>query len=364
MARYKPYNLKQDKMIPLSYADQIVPGSFEHALNEIVEEHLNLAVFAGRYRNDETGRLAYDPKVLLKIVLYGYSKGMVSSRKLAEACCRNVVFMALSADTRPHFTTIAAFVSELEREIVALFRDVLLYCEELGLLGKEHFAVDGCKRPANASKQWSGTHQELRERQQKMEQAAQEIVRCHRERDAREQQGPVAEQDAKKLATYRTKIQKIKTFLASAKPNLGPSGNERKSNITDPDSAKMATAHGVIQGYNGVAVVDGRHQIVVHAAALGEGQENHLLEPMVQATQETFKAIGYAQEVFAKAVLTADSGYHSRKSLEYIEQSGVDAYVADRDMRRRDPAFVNAGRYKERHRTERRRRQHHTAPKW
>jgi transposase len=344
MARYKPYNLKQDKMIPLSYADQIVAGSFEHALNEIVEEHLELTVFERRSHNDATGRLAYDPKVLLKIVLYGYSKGMVSSRKLEEACRRNVVFMALSADTRPHFTTIAAFVSELANEIVGLFRDVLLYCEELGLLGKEHFAVDGCKRPSNASKQWSGTHEELRERQQKMEQTAQEIVRRHRERDAREQQGPVAEQDTKKLATYRRKIQKIKTFLASATPNLGPSGNERKSNITDPDSAKMATAHGVIQGYNGVAVVDARHQIVVHAEALGEGQENHLLEPMVQATQAHFTAIGCAEEVFATATLSADSGYHSQQSMEYIAASGVDAYVADRDMRRRDPAFANAGR--------------------
>jgi hypothetical protein len=108
MARYKPYNLKQDKRTPLSYADQIVPGSFEYALNEIVEEHLDLSVFEARYRNDETGRLAYDPKVLLKIVLYGYPKWMVSSRKLEAACRRNVVFMALSADTRPHFTTIAA----------------------------------------------------------------------------------------------------------------------------------------------------------------------------------------------------------------------------------------------------------------
>jgi len=197
-----------------------------------------------------------------------------------------------------------------------------------------------------------------------MEQAAREIVRRHRERDAREQQGPVAEQDAKKLATYRTKIEKIKTFLASARPNLGPSGNERKSNITDPDSAKMATAHGVIQGYNGVAVVDGRHQIVVHAEAMGEGQENHLLEPMVKATQENFRAIGCPPEVFATAALTADSGYHSTKSLEYLEQSGVDAYVADQEMRRRDPAFANAGRYKERHRKERRRRQQPTPPKW
>ncbi len=92
-----------------------LPGSFEYALNEIVEEHLDLSMFERRYRNDDTGRLAYDPKVLLKIVLYGYYKGLVSSRKVEEACRRNVVFMALSADTRPHFTTIAAFVASWSR---------------------------------------------------------------------------------------------------------------------------------------------------------------------------------------------------------------------------------------------------------
>jgi transposase len=186
MAKYKPYDLNQMKMIPLSYADQVVEGSFEHALSEIVEEHLDLGVFERRYRNDETGRPAYDPKILLKVILYGYYKGIISSRQLAEACRRNVVFMALSADTRPHFTTLAAFVSELDREIVGLFRDVLLYASELGLIGKEHFAVDGCKLPSNASKQWSGTHRELEEKRKKLERVAERIVERHREHDGQE----------------------------------------------------------------------------------------------------------------------------------------------------------------------------------
>jgi transposase len=73
-------------MIPLSYADQVLEGSFEHALNEIVEEHLDLSVFEHRYHNDVTGRSANDPKVLLKTVLYGYYRGIISSRRLAEAC--------------------------------------------------------------------------------------------------------------------------------------------------------------------------------------------------------------------------------------------------------------------------------------
>src|ERR1044071_9917648 len=267
MARYKPYDLHQAKMIPLSYADQIVEGSFEHALNEIVEEHLDLSVFDQRYANDETGRPAYDPKILLRVVLYGYYKGIISSRMLAEACRRNVVFMALSADTRPHFTTLAGFVSELNREIVGLFRDVLLYASELGLIGKEHFAVDGCKLPSNASKRWSGTHRELEEKLQKLERVAERIVERHRERDGQEKDGACAEKDAKKVETYRRKVNQIKSFLEQGKKKEGPTGNEQKSNITDPESAKMATSHGVIQGYNGLAVVDDRAQIVVHAEA-------------------------------------------------------------------------------------------------
>lgn len=157
MPRYKPYDVHQDKFIPISFRDQILPGSFEYVLNDIVDQHIDLTPFAARYANDETGRLAYGPAVLLKIVLYGYYKGIVSSRKLAESCERHVVFMTLSADTRPHFTTIADFVVHMHQEITSVFTDILLYASELNLIGRDTLRLDGCKLPSNASKQWSGT---------------------------------------------------------------------------------------------------------------------------------------------------------------------------------------------------------------
>jgi len=83
MARYKHYDLNQTNMIPLSYANPIAEGSFEYALNEIVEEQLDLSVFEHRYHNDATGRSAHDPKVLLKVVLYGYYRGIISSQRIA-----------------------------------------------------------------------------------------------------------------------------------------------------------------------------------------------------------------------------------------------------------------------------------------
>ncbi len=355
MARYKHYDTNQDKLIPVSFADQIVPGSFEHALNEIVESHLDLTPFSARYSNDETGRLAYDPKVLLKIVLFGYYKGIVSSRKLAEACNRNVQFMALTADTRPHFTTIADFIATMHNEVAAVFADVLFYADGLGLIGKDNFAIDGCKMPSNASKQWSGTHKELRNKQRKLEKAAKAIVARHQERDTKEKLSPMAEQEAKKLATYEKKIEKIKGFLKTSKKNIGRSGKERKSNITDPQSAKMSTSHGTIQGYNGVAVVDEKHQIVVNAQAHGEGQEMHLLEPILESTREQLASTGIAEDVFKHTRVIADAGYHSFESVSYTQENEIDAYIADRGFRKRDPAFANAGHYKERARKENRR---------
>ena len=356
MARYKPCDVHQDKFIPVSFRDQILPGSFEYALNEIVDQHIDLTQFEARYANDETGRLAYDPAVLLKIVLYGYYKGLVSSRRLAEACERHVVFMALSADTRPHFTTIADFVAQMHQEVTSVFTDVLLYASELNLIGQDTFAIDGCKLPGNASKQWSGTLKELRHKQKKLRTAAQKIVARHQAQDVQEKLSPVVAQEEKKRATCARKIDKIKRFLKTAKPNLGPSGNERKSNITDPDSAKMSTNHGVIQGYNGIAVVDAKHQIVVTAQAHGEGQEAHLLAPTIETTREQCQAARIAEDVFEETKLTADAGYSSEASVRYTQERNIDAYIADRSHRSRDPAFADAGRYKERSRQDKRRR--------
>ena len=292
---------------------------------------------------------------MLKIVLFGYYKGLIFSRRLAEACKRNVQFKALTADSQPHFTTIADFVATMHQEIAGVFRDVLIYAEALGLIGKETFAIDGCKLPSNASKQWSGTHDELKNKQQKYEAAAKKIVARHRDRDDKEKLSPMAEQDDKKLATYKRKIEKIKSFLKSSQKNIGPSGTERKSNITDPQSAKMSTSHGVIQGYNGVAIVDEKHQIIVSAEAHGEGQEAHLLQSMLESAREELKAANIARDVFQQTKVIADAGYHSNVSVSYTQENGIDAYVADRSHRQRDVAFTDYDRYKIRFRKDKRR---------
>ena len=96
MARYKHYNYDQFMMVPVSLEDQLIPGTLEYAIHHVVEERLELHMFDDRYCNDDTGRTAIDPKVLIKIVLFGYSRGLISSRSLERACSENITFMALA----------------------------------------------------------------------------------------------------------------------------------------------------------------------------------------------------------------------------------------------------------------------------
>jgi hypothetical protein len=117
----------------------------------------------------------------------------------------------------------------------------------------------------------------------------------------------------------------------------------------------MSTSHGVIQGYNGVAVVDEKHQIIVNAEAHGEGQEAHLLEFMLESTREGLKTAKISPDVFQQTRVTADAGYHSGASVAYTQERGIDAYIADRSHRQRDPAFADYDQHKIRFRKDRRR---------
>jgi transposase len=228
MARYKHYDPGQMKLLPVSFGEQILPGSFEHTLSELIDNEIDLTVFEARYHNDETGAPAYDPAILLKIILYAYSRGNTQSREIARLCRENVVFMALSADSTPHFTTIADFIATLEREIVSVFRDVLLICDEARLIGREMFAIDGVKLPSNASKQWSGTRADFKKKVAKMERAVAYLVKRHREADAGEEQTLKAARE-KQIKTLKASVAKVKGFLAdhADKRRLGPRGQEQ-----------------------------------------------------------------------------------------------------------------------------------------
>lgn len=337
MARYK-YIDTQPKFLPVDLAQQLHPGTFEHALNYLLDGPIDLSAFDARFRNDETGAPAYPPALLLKVVLFAYSRGLVSSRGIEQACREHVTFIALCGDTAPHFTTIADFVSTRQAEIARVFAGVVAICDQQGLIGRAMFAIDGVKLPSNASKQRSGTREDFEHQATKLEAVAATMLQRHREADTAPSEPALAAKALERIERLEHDAAKIREWLAAhPEDRRGVKGAIVKSNRTDNASAKMATGKGVIQGYTGVAAVDAAHQIIVEAQAHGTGSEQALLLPVVTAMQTLLTPA---------SVITADAGYHSERNLQQLATLPGTALIADNEMRQRDERFAGQDRHK------------------
>ena len=178
MARYSEYFYEQSRLLPVSLKQQIQPHTFEYTINYLVDHYIDLGVFEAKYRKDATGAPVIDPAILLKVILFAYLRGILSSRRIAQCCEENVVFMALAVDTRPHFTTIADFISSMEKQIASIFRNILTICYTEGLI-----TVDGCKISSNCAKDWSGAKKELLKKVENIKRSVRFLLKRHREDD-------------------------------------------------------------------------------------------------------------------------------------------------------------------------------------
>lgn len=343
MARYKPYKYDQVVLVPVSFQEQLEPGTFEYTLNELVEKHLDLSVFEARYQNDENGARAIHPKLLLKVILFAYSRGMISSRQIERACLENVLFMALSGGSHPDHSTLAHFVSSMHKEIQSLFTNILLVCDELNLLGGTHFSLDGVKLPSSASKEWSGTFKELRKKRNKLKAKLQQVIHEHIRQDKKANTDTDKQQHQEQRLLQQ--VERLNEFLQEEEPKSGKSGSEIQSNVTDNESAKMPTSHGVIQGYNAQAWVDEKHQVIVHAET-GGSQDHNNLDPMLKGAKKNMQAIGKQPDYFQGKQFTADSNYYCLTNLALCQTEGLDAYIPDLQFRKRDPRFLEQPRFK------------------
>ena len=224
MTRYKSLDTNP-QFLSVDLARQMLPGTFEHALNHLLDHEVDLAHFDARFKNDATGAPAYPPAMLLKVVLFAYSQGIVRSRAIERVCQEHVTFMALCGMTAPHFTTIAHFVSSLRDDIAQAFAAVLAVCDGQGLIGREMFAIDGVKLPSNASKHQSGTRAEFTQRAEKLEAAAKTMLDRHRAMDAQELEPNVAAKTTARVARLTKDAEQLRAWLATHPADRhGPTG--------------------------------------------------------------------------------------------------------------------------------------------
>lgn len=343
MPNFKPDNYNQTAMVVVNFEEQLALDPFALTLHHLIDKHIDLSVFYAKYKNDGGGRSAYNPSILLKIILFAYSKGVKSSRDIQWQCEHNILFKALSCDSVPHFTSIASFISSHPDAIEDVFEQVLLVCDQQGLLGHELLAIDGCKMPSNAAKEHSGTLDELSQKRDKIRRRIRACMKEHKTLDKRKpRERERKERLEQTLESLDKHFQKIDQFLKTAAPRMGQGKRpkEVKSNITDNQSAKMTTSKGTIQGYNGVAAVDKKHQIIVEAMAFGEGQEHHTLQPVLESVEARYKARGMSEAIYKEGiVVTADTGYSNEANNAYVKDRKINAYIPDNQFRSRDPQF-------------------------
>ena len=345
MPKFISYDYNQNAMVVINYLDQLQPGTFEHAIHYLVENEVDISVYFPVYKNEDTGRPAYDPAILLKIILFAYSKGITSSRDIEWNCKTNVIFKALSCDTVPHNTTIANFISGHPQSVESIFEQILLTCDQQGLLGHELFAIDGCKMSSDASKEWSGTIKELKEKRKEIKR----LINYHIEQDKQLCKNTPLDQariqrEKQATETLTKAYKKVDKFLKKAEPRIGSGKNkaEVKSNITDNESAKLGGFNGTKQGYNSVTTADKKHQIITDAQAFGQGPEQSTLQPVLKTIEERYKKLSINDDIYKTSIIvTADTGFADEPNMQYLYENEINGYIPDNQFRNRDPKYKN-----------------------
>ena len=335
---FRPWEVDQGWLLPASVHDFVPAEHLAHFVRETVRNDLDLGGILASYA-EERGAPPYHPAMMVALLLYGYSRGVYSSRQLARGCEERVDFMAVTGLQRPDFRTIAEFRCRHLKALEALFVQVLQLCRAAGLAKLGHVALDGTKVKANASKHKAMSYGRMLGTERRLTaEVAQWFARAEAidgeedrthgtDRRGDELPAWVADKQAR-LA----KIQAAKATLeAEAKEaprdddeGPGPStgmmdhGRPRRAadggpppkaqrNFTDPDSRIQVTRDGVIQGYNAQIAVDAAHQIIVAQRVVTNSADWSALMPLLRQTRSNCRA--------TPRELSADAGFCTEANL-------------------------------------------------
>jgi transposase len=343
----------QELLLPPSLREWLPEDHLAWFLIDAVAE-IDLSAFLADYRADGWGRPAFDPEVMVALLLYAYAVDERSSRAIERRCREDVAFRVITANAVPDHATIARFRQRHEQALAGVFTEVLRLCAGAGLLSLGLVALDGTKLKANASKAANRSYAEL---SREVERMLAEAAEADAAEDARLGPGHGDElpDELAERASRRARLRQAKAKLeaeakdqqraqearlaerARIEDERGRSlrGRKPKSpagvpapaarvNTTDPDSAVMRTRDGFVQGYNAQAVLaDG--QLIVAAELSIDSPDGRLLEPMIEAARAELAATGVEEP---PAVVLADAGYWNVPQIELVLAAGSDVLVS------------------------------------
>ena len=338
MPKYKETDAAygQCLMLPIDLSKQLLPGTFEYMLNDLIGKEIDVSIFDTNYKNDITGASAIPPAILLKLIFYGYHKGQNSSRKIWNLSRENIVAKALTGDMEIHWTTIAAFISCNNAKVKEIFTRVLIYSVELNLIGGETFAEDSLRLRSNASIENSGTIEQLKKRVEVYKKMAEKQVMRHMATDREVEIAEKAQTSfEKRQKELKHRIETMQRFVSTQEDKKGKEGQPLQSNVTDNESAMIKSSKGFIQGYVGIAIADEKNQVIVSAQAFGTANEGEHMSVMLDNLVENMGTVGMPIDKEKRPTMLADANYFSEENLRACEERGFEAIIPDVQEKRR-----------------------------
>jgi len=339
---YRPYLPEQDLLLPPSLRDWLPEGHLAYFVSDLIDE-LNLSAIESYYEQEERGYPPYHPRMMTKILVYGYCVGVFSSRRLQKRLHEDIAFRVLAADNQPDFRTLSDFRKIHLATLQGLFEQVLRMAVELGALKLGRIAIDGSKLKANASKHKAMSYKRMKEEQKRLKQEVRRLLeeaeRIDAEEDARYGRNSYGDELPAELQRREERLQRIREAkraleararqeaeAAAEKPDGECSQTEVKPeekdqyNFSDPESRMLKGPDGFLQGYNAQIAVEPVLQLIVGQAVTQAANDKKQLLPMVATVEK--------QAGQKPSQVLADSGYTSDASLQGMEKAKVDAYLA------------------------------------
>ena len=344
---FRPWQVDQTLLLPPSVHDFVPAGHVAHFVRDLVREDLDLSAIVESY-GEARGYPPYDPWMMTSLLLYGYARGVYSSRRLARACEERLDFIAVTALNKPDFRTVSEFRRRHLSALAGLFEQVLLLCRKAGLVQLGHVALDGTKMKANASKHKAMSYDRMTKSEPELAAEVSGWLAAAEAADAAEDAAFGADKrgdempdwmadkqkrlgkiraakaalEAEAKAQAEEKAKQPKKYRGGRKPKTPP-GEPKPSaqrNFTDPESRIMKAKDGFIQGYNAQAGVDAGHQVIVAQGVTETAADSGQLVPLVDAIKANTGA--KPREV------SADVGYCSEDNLKALEARGIRGYIA------------------------------------
>jgi len=329
---YRPYLPDQDFLLPPSLREWLAEEHLAYFVSDVVDQ-LDLSAMHAVYGEEKRGQPPYDPRLMTKLLVYGYCTGVFSSRRIQKRLQEDIPFKVLAAGNEPDFRTISDFRKIHIGTLQGLFEQVLEMALEVGAVKVGRVSLDGTKVKANASKHKAMSYGRMKEKQQQLREEVKQLLEqaeaADEEEDRRhgDRRGDELPEELRRRETRLAKIKQAKKVIEQRAREKaaaeGKSAEEAKRakpddkdqyNFTDPESRIMKSGDGFVQAYNAQAAVEPEMLLIVGQSVTEAANDKKQLAPLVELIEQ--------QSGQRPAAILADSGYCSEENLSYLESAG------------------------------------------